>query len=45
MDAFLAAVPLEISVGGSERHGDGSLEELRLIGNFLGLVTNQIFKN
>jgi hypothetical protein len=25
----LAAVPFEISVGGSEGHGDGSLEALR----------------
>ena len=27
--AFLAAVPFEISVGGSEGHGDRSLEALR----------------
>ena len=40
MDAFLAAVPFEISVGGSEGDGDGSLEELRLIGNFCRLIVN-----
>ena len=40
MDAFLAAVPFEISVGGSEGHGDGSLEELRVIGNFVWVITN-----